>query len=180
VSQKQTGILGELTRGELVSQAHPAAYVAQRQGLLNTAAAQISRRGVMAAKAELANTALMTLIKVLYEPDTNGKAVNVDPHGGRVLIPLPWGRMGAKQWNLRASEARTLRFIMFNRTESHDPAPLLDYDADGRHWFLSLSHYPSLRRALTHLQDYPITVDEWRAAWQATRTRWAAKNMATE
>jgi hypothetical protein len=180
VNQRQTGIAGELARSEGISQAHPAAYIAQRQGLLNTAAAQISRRGVMAAKAELANQALLALVKTLYEPDTDGKFTNVDPHGGRVLIPLPWGGMGHKKWRLRASEARALRYIMFNRTAAADPAPLLDYDAGGRHWFLALSDYPAMRYALLYLQQHPITVDEWRAAWQATRSGWAAKKLGTE
>jgi hypothetical protein len=180
VNQRYSGIAGELARTEAISQAQPAAHVAQRPGLLNTAAAGLSRRGVMAAKAELANSVLLQLCKVLYESDTDGQAANIDPHGGRVLIPLPWGGMGHKKWRLRPSEARTLRYIMFNRTAADDPAPLLDYDADGRHWFLSLSDYPSLRRALAYLHEHPITVDEWRAAWRATRSGWAVKALGNE
>lgn len=174
-----TGIPAELARSEAISQAHPAPHVTQRPGVLNTAAAQLSRRGVMAAKAELANGVLLQLAKVLYEPDTDGKPANFDPAGGRVLIPLPWGRMGCKKWGLRASEGRALRYIMFNRTAAVDPAPWLDYDAGGRHWFLSIGTY-SQRRALGYLEQYPITADEWRAAWRATRSTWAAKKLGSE
>jgi hypothetical protein len=180
MNQRQTGVPGELARAETINQAHPAAHVTQRAGLLNTAAAAVSRRGVMAAKAELANGALLALVRVLYEPDTDGRPANFDPAGGRVLVPLPWGRMGGERWGLRASEARALRYIMFNRTAATSPAPLLDYDAEGRHWCLSLSNYPAQRWALQYLQQHPITVDEWRAAWRATRSTWAAQNMGTE
>jgi hypothetical protein len=173
------GIPAELARNEAISQAHPAAHVAQRPGVLNTAAALLSRRGVMAAKAETANSVLLQLVKTLFEPDTDGKPANFDPAGGRVLIPLPWGRMGCKRWGLRANEARALRCIMFNRTAIGDPAPLLDYDAGGRYWFLSIGTY-SQRRALGYLDQYPITVDEWRAAWRATRSKWAAKQLGSE
>jgi hypothetical protein len=134
----------------------------------------------MAAKAELANQTLLALISVLYEADTDGRLANTDPAGGRVLVPLPWGGMGAKKWGLRASEARALRWIMFQRAAAINPAPLLDYDAGGRHWYVSLSNYPSRRAALGYFQQDPITVDEWRTAWRSTRTTWAAKQMGAE
>jgi hypothetical protein len=180
MNQRQTGIPAELTRSEAINQAHPAAHVAQRQGLLNTAAAGLSRRGIMAAKAELANQALLTLVNVLYEADTDGKPANVDPHDGRIMVPVPWGRMGCRRWGLRASEGRALRWIVFNRTAAVSVRPLLDYDAGARHWYLNLRTYPVLRPALVYLQNNPVTVDEWRQAWRATRSAWAAKKLGAE
>ncbi len=178
--QRPAGIPGELARGETVTSAQPSAYVSRRPGLLTQAAAGLSRRGMMAAKAELANDALLTLVKLLYEIDTDGKVANIDSAGGRVLVALPWGRMGCKQWGLRASEGRAMRYIMFSRTAAYDPAAWLDYDANGRHWCVNLSAYPSLRRALVYLDNYPVTVDEWRAAWRATRSKWAVKQLGNE
>ena len=180
MTRRQTGIAGELARSEAISQAHPAAHVPPRAGILNTAAQRLTRRGMMAAKAELANNVLLSLVHLLYEPDTDGKIANVDSIGGRVLVPLPWGRMGCQQWGLRASEGRALRHIMRGRAAVIDPAPLLDYDAGARHWHLTLGAYPSVRRALVYLERYPVTIDEWRAAWRATRSTWAAQNMSNE
>ena len=94
---------------------------------------------------------------------------------GRVLIPLPWGRLGYRVWGLRRTEANALRWIMMNRA-AQQGEPWLVYDQAARCWLLNLA-YDSRRSALTYWRQLPVTLAEWRAAHEATRSLWAAQNM---
>jgi len=110
------------------------AHTAQRIGALARVASALSRRGQVAAKVELANAALLNLCDLLYEPDDDGKPANIDVTS-RILVPLPWGRVGAKLWGLRTTEARCLRYIMLARSASDDA--WLRYEDSSRNWIVA-------------------------------------------
>ena len=154
----------ELQRTEVVQTAQPARYTPAR-----AAAEALTRRGMMAAKAELCNTALLGLTELCFEMDTDGQRANVDPDG-RVLIPLPWGRLGGKAWGLRASEQRALRVIIQQRAAAGGD-PLYTWDADGRAWLLNLAY--SKQTAGAYLRSWPVTTGEYRAAAALVATGWA-------
>ena len=167
----------ELARSEQVQNARPGPAVEQRKVVLAAAAVTLNRRGLAAAKTELANASLLALAQLVYTADDDGAACNFDPATLRLLVPLPWGSNGYRAWGLRASEARALRHIMFERTICTDPPPWLDYDADSRGWVINGRMYARLGLAVGYLQAHPITVAEWRAAAAATRSAWAKKHL---
>jgi hypothetical protein len=148
---------------------------ADKRGTLGAAAHALSRRGLAGAKAELANVAIERLLMLLFEVDTDGELCNLDPVGGRILVPVPWGRKGCRHWGLRPSEARILSAILAGRVDVDGKAAwLFAYDAPSRSWCLRLRHYPSLGRAMAALQSSPILAQEWRNTSTALTTAWAA------
>lgn len=149
------------------------AHTKQRIGLLANVRQRLSRRGHVGGKVELTNAALAVLCELLYEHDDDGRFANVDARTSRILIPLPWGRAGCRVWELRASEGKALRHIMLRRSEAEDA--WLKYDTDSRSWYLAK---PLSRHATEYLLRNPITPAEWREAWAATRTAWAADKLA--
>ena len=151
----------------------PHAHTEQRIGVLERVAESLSRRNQVMGKVELANAALGVLRKLLYEMDSDGRYANVDARTSRILIPLPWGRIGCRAWTLRASEGKALRYIMLRRSERDDA--WLRYDGDSQNWYLAK---PLTRHAEAYLLSQPITNDEWRNAWAATKTAWAADRLA--
>lgn len=154
----------ELQRTEVVQTAQPARHTPAR-----AAAQALTRRGMMAAKAELCNTALLGLTELCFEMDTDGQRANVDPDG-RILIPLPWGRLGGKAWGLRASEQRALRVII--QQSGRPPAGTRSTrDTDGRAWLLNLAY--SKQTAGAYLRSWPVTTAEYRAAAAFGATGWA-------
>ncbi len=159
----------ELQRTEAIQDVQP-----QRMTTLRSVAQNLSRRGVLATKAELCNQVLVAFVEVLFETDDDGVSANVDATG-MVLIPAPFGRGGGPLWGLRATEQRTLNVIMRQRSEAHSE-PLFVYAADNRRWLLGRP-YTSRRTAMAYLRSLPVTVAEWRAAWQETRSQWARKNL---
>ena len=146
----------------------------ERHTPLRAVAQRLTRRGVAGAKVELVNTALLTLTDLLYETDEDGRPANVDADG-RVLVPLPWGRLGYRHWGMRRTEANALRWLMMNRA-AQQGEPWLVYDQSARCWLLNLA-YDSRRTALAYWRQLPVTLGEWRAASEATRSLWAAQNM---
>ncbi len=162
----------ELARTEAMQDTQPSRLLSLR-GI----AESLTRRGVMAAKCELANQALLAFVEVLYDADADGVTANVDPDG-TVLIPAPFGRGGGPLWGLRATEQRTLNLVMRQRSQAHNE-PLFVYGEDTRRWLLGRP-YVSRRAALAYLRGYPVTLAEFRAAWQVTRSQWARKNLGDE
>lgn len=148
----------------------------ERHTPLRTVAQKLTRRGVMAAKCELANQVLLTLADLVYEIDDDGRWANVDDDG-RLLIPLPWGRLGYRHWGLRRTEANALRWVMLQRSTRGEP--WLVYDAGARCWLLNLA-YESRRQGLAYWRQLPVSLGEWRAASDATRSQWAAQNLTSE
>ena len=162
----------ELARSEAIIDKHP-----DRSTPLRSIAQALSRRGVAAAKCELVNAALVAMVDLLFEVDDDGATPNVDPDG-RILPPAPWGRNGGRLWGLRATEQRTLNVIMRQRNDTHSE-PLFVYDTEARHWLLGRA-YKGKRAAHAYLRTCPITMAEWRAAWQVTRSTWASKHLGED
>lgn len=141
--------------------AGPGAYVKQR---IADAADALSLAGTLAARVELANEALSRLITLCYEPDTDGKAANVDITTHRLLIPAPWGSSGWKRWGLRYHEGLVMRSIMLGRqgVKPGAPVPLFVYDDGARTWHLNVVDYRGLADGMGWLHAAPITLAEWK------------------
>ena len=162
-------IPAELERSEAIA----ATATPQRHTPLRQVAQKLTRRGVMAAKAELANNALVAFVDVLFDVDADQVYSNIDPDG-RVMIPSPWGRNGAAQWGLRRTEQRALSWLLRRRCMTTDN-PLFVFDVEFRQWFVGAGY--NRRAALAYLRAAPVTLAEWREAWRATRSTWAVQNL---
>jgi hypothetical protein len=139
----------------------------ERRNVIRQATDTLSRRGIAAAKAELANTALEALLGLVYQADTDNALCNLDA-GGRILVPTPMGRLGCRHWQLRPSEARVLGRILTARA-----GWVLTYDSECRAWCVNLRKFPTLGRAMAALASEPVTAQEWRDTAQAMTTAWA-------
>jgi len=162
-------IPAELERTEAIAATSPPA----RHTPLRQVAQKLTRRGVMGAKAELANNALVAFVDVLFDVDADQVYSNIDPDG-RVMIPSPWGRNGAAQWGLRNTEQRAFSWLMRRRSATTDN-PLFVFDQEFRQWFVGADY--TRRTALAYLRAYPVTLSEFREAWTATRSTWASQNL---
>ena len=145
----------------------------ERWAPLRAVAQKLSRRGLAAAKVELSNHALALAVDLVLETDADGVRPNTDPDG-RVLVPLPWTRSGAKAWGLRRTEGRTFNRIMRQRSD-REPQPLFLYDPESRGWLWGAW---KRQTAGAYLRQNPITLAEWRSAWDAETSLWARQNMA--
>ncbi len=147
----------------------------ERFAPLRAAVQVLSRRGLAAAKVELTNHALALAVELVLEADADGHRPNLDA-GGRVLVPLPWSRTGGVAWGLRRTEQRAFNVIMRQRSD-REPQPLFIYDAESRGWL-----WGAWKRntAASYLRQNPISLAEWRAAWQAVSSPWARQNMARQ
>ena len=161
----------ELARSEAIQQQQQP----ERHTPLRAIAQSLSKRGIAEAKTELVNAALVAFVDVLFDADPDGIMPNVDADG-RVLIPCPWGKSGAVLWSLRITEGRALNVIM--RQRAHGDA-LFIYDADAHCWLIGRG-YSSRRVALAYLRQCPVTLAEWRAAWQVVRSEWSRQNLDRE
>ncbi|MCB0150890.1 MAG: hypothetical protein KDE01_24965, partial [Caldilineaceae bacterium] len=56
--------------------------------------------------------------------------------------------------------------------------PLWVYDAAGRTWLLNLAY--TRRGAMTYLRTLPVTLAEWRQAWDVTRSQWSRQHLSGE
>ena len=65
---------------------------------------RITRRGERRQHIDRCNAAVCALIHLVYESDSSGMPVNVDENDYRILIPVPWGRMGGAEYGLSWSE----------------------------------------------------------------------------
>jgi hypothetical protein len=161
-------IPAELARSEALAGVKP-----ERHTALRRVAQKLSRQGAMGAKAELANAALLAFVEVLFDVDEDQVYANIDVDG-RILLPAPWGRNGAAVWGLRRTEQRALSWLLRRRSATTD-APLFVYDAETKNWYVGIGY--GRRAALAYLRAFPVTLPEWRTAWQATRSTWAAQNL---
>lgn len=145
-----------ISRKESIVQAAPA-----RHSALRKAAEALSLRNVDQAICELMNEALARLAQLAYEQDSGGFC-NIDRATGKLLIPLPFGRLGHAKWGMRPIEAVILRQILFDWQRAG--AALFVYDKSRRAWFVDLRTFvdaPAANRWLTHHQ---IDVGVYRAA----------------
>lgn len=161
----------ELARTEVIAERKEQV---ERFQPLRLVAQNLSRRGLAATKVELLNHALAAAADLCLETDDDGRPANIDHVTGAVLVPLPWGEGGYRRWGLRVTECRQLRYILLQRAERDRP-PLFDYDPTMRRWVFPLSW--GRRAAGAYMSLQPITLTEYRAAWAATRTAWAARNL---
>lgn len=161
----------ELARTEVIADKRDQV---ERFAPLRALATNLSRRGVATAKVELMNQVLITAVDLCLETDPDGRPANIDHVTGAVLVPLPWGEAGYRMWGLRITECRQMRFILRHRAERDRP-PLFDYDPQMRRWVFD--RFWSRNTAAGYLRVSPLTLAEYRAAWDATNTRWAAEHL---
>ncbi len=148
-------------------------FAERKQGIAATAlaggrqraanvAAQLSRRGMIKARAELCNEAVGALIKLAYQGES-GQPVNVDAGTGRLLIAAPWGKLGHRFYGLRSTEGKVLRSYMFD-LQSHAPAgpPLFTYDPASRSWGLNMWDFPSMAGAVAYWQKWGLAEGAYR------------------
>ncbi len=132
------------------------------------AAERLTRLGKARAAAELANEAVVNLIKLAYQidPDTD-KPANIDPVTGVLLIPAPWSSHNYRAWGLRATEADALRAYMLRLNETarqgKTPPPVFVYDEVTRRWGLNLWDYPRVGQALAWWARYELSAKGFEA-----------------
>lgn len=102
------GFFSTLERKATVANATP-----QRFSPIRNIAEHLSRRNLAGAKAEILNEALEKLTLLCYESDGSGFC-NIDRVTGRILIPMPCGRLGYQYWGLYPTEAKVLRVILLD------------------------------------------------------------------
>jgi hypothetical protein len=152
------GIVSTVTRKYTIAQSAPARHIGLRK-----AAEALSRRNVDAAVCELLNEALARLVQLVYEQDAAGLC-NVDAATGKILIPLPWGRLGHAKWGLRPIEGMILREIMFELSVRTDKRALFHYDRSRRAWFVNLYDFGNVHLAHQWLTQHQVDVAMYRAA----------------
>lgn len=157
-------------RKDGIANAQPERHTAVRR-----AAEALSRKTVDLATIELLMEALGGAVTLAYERSEDGMLVNVDPRTGRVLFPLPWGRLGHTKWGITPSEGNVLRRIMQDR---QGPAALWLYDSSRRCWYINRTQFRTLDHALEHLRLWPITVAELRRARAALVARQVGNRVA--
>ncbi|MBP8291463.1 MAG: hypothetical protein KAX65_01745 [Caldilineaceae bacterium] len=162
----------ELARTEVITERQEQI---ERFSPLRALAQNLSRRGVAMAKVELMNQALATAVDLCLEEDPDGRPANVDHVTGIVIVPLPWGEAGYKLWGLRITECRQMRYILRARAERDRP-PLFDYHPELRRWVFGRTW--TRRSAATYINHMPITLAEYRVAWDATATGWSKQHLS--
>lgn len=148
-----------------IRQATPLPSVKQRMAEV---AADISKAGDNQARVELLNEACLALTNILYAVDAEGRYANVDSRTYRLLVPAPWGSAGWRKWGLRNWEATILRKILIVRYQMRRGAPLFDY-SEPNQWFLNVTDYPTIDKALAYWKVRPITLRDWRLHADAHR-----------
>ena len=132
-----------------------------RQRAANVAA-QLSRRGRLAASAELCNEAVVSLLRLAWQADTDGCAANVDQVTGRLLIPAPWGDNGYRAYGLRSTEGRALRAYMLDlQNYQAAGAPIFTYDPTTRSWYLNIFDHKS-GSALEYWERWGLNASAYR------------------
>ncbi len=151
-----TRIISTVERKGDIRQSEPA-----RHTTLRKAAEALSRRNVDAAVCELLNEAVARLVQLVYEQDAGGYC-NIDGATGKLLVPLPWGRLGHARWGLRPIEGIILREIMFDLSLRKDN--LFHFDRSRRAWFINLYNYANVHLARQWVTQHQIDVVMYRAA----------------
>lgn len=128
--------------------------------------------GQVVNRVEFANALLLGVVELLYDVDADNEYANFDMDG-RVIVALPWGSIGHVEWNVRSSEANCLRRIMMQR--GMRPDAWIVYRPESKGWYVTQR---TSRHAYAMLTAVPVTNEEWRKGWEATKTKWARDNMA--
>lgn len=139
---------------------------------LETAATELSLAGDAQAHLDVAISSMMGLIGTLYQPDTDGRPANYDMRTGRILIPVPWGESGWRNWGLRRWEGACLRRLLIDRVGQRRRLPaLFDYNKEARQWHVAAHLYPDANAALAWLRKDGPSLAEWRTIVDAHRTQ---------
>ena len=139
-----------------VQEARPPRFAA-----VERATDELSARVVDAATVELLMEAALGATALAFERDDFGQLLNVDGRTGRVLYPLPWGRMGHKRWGITPAESNQLRKMMQDRQAA---AALWLYDRTRRAWYINRQAARTWDQAAAYWESAPITVGELRRA----------------
>lgn len=131
--------------------------------------AQLSRRGAMAASAELVNTSISRLIELAYQLDDTGIAANVD-EDGRLLVSIPWGRY-YQRFGLRANEAAVLALHIKRLCDSPSVAPLFVYDDSMRSWFVNVFDYGTFAAAVNYWRKCQLGAGDYLALLRQVQTK---------
>jgi hypothetical protein len=125
---------------------------------------RISRRGRRHLHVDGANIAVSALIHLVYESDSSGMPVNVDENDYRILIPVPWGRMGGAEYGLSWSEGEVLRLHvnLLIVDVAIDAEPLFRYKSGWRQWFLNAGIYQTVEAADDYWRHFAMTLDSYR------------------
>ena len=137
----------------------------QRFAPLRAVAESLSRANIHRAHAEVLNEALARCTALLYEQDAARRWINLD-RTGQILIALPWGRAGQREWGLRRAEADALRRWLFAWQRKHDRqqgAALYLYSESERRWWVNLADYPDRAAGLGWVQRHQVSADQWRS-----------------
>lgn len=129
-------------------------------------AAQIrSLAGDIQARIGECEEAVLKLLDLLYQKDTDGVFANVESQTGKILCPLPWGQAGYKKWGLRDLSATVLRTWFMKRSAKYGemvrPA-LFIYNQSDRRWYLNVQDYGTKELAWRFLEKEKLTIAEWR------------------
>lgn len=166
---------GTLARMEETRDARPAHHAPVRT--VAAAGDTLTRKGLAALAVEHLTGALLRVIELAYEEDTDARLANVDAQDGRLLIPVPWGSAGYKKYGLRRREGEVLRLILFERMtpKAGAPVPLFTYAEERRTWHVNLFDFPSRSAAGDYLRHAGVTVREYKRclaiAQEADRSR---------
>ena len=155
--ERQPGIVGASLR-------------AGRRRARDTAHA-MSRRGAMAASAELVNTAVSRLIELAYEQDEIGLC-NVDAVTGVFAhgFSMPWSTRRYMRYGLQRTEADVLA-IHVRRLHEIDIPPLFTYDATTRRWGVNLFDYAEFGQAVAYWQRCQLSARDYQMILQTVRNR---------
>lgn len=116
--------------------------------------------------------AVLKLLDLLYQKDTDNAFCNIDNQTGKILCPLPWGQAGYKLWGLRDLSATVLRHWFMRRSANDNPArpALFIYKAD-RRWYLNVEDYGTKELAWRFLGKEKLTLADWRILAHAKKER---------
>jgi hypothetical protein len=162
------GLLNEFTaRKEQISTANVLRAGRQRA---HNIAAQLSRKGAMAAAAEWCNESVHTLINLAYETDSTGYC-NIDPVTGVFeRFAMPWGRY-YRRYGLRATERQVLALHVNQLQTLRRPAPLWTYDELSKRWACNIFDYPQIEDALRYWKIVELDANTYKALLQSVQNR---------
>lgn len=154
-------ILWTVERKGDIAQASP-----QRFAVVQRAAESLSRRNADAAVVEVFAEAMQRLTLLAYEVDDSGHYSTIDSVTWRILIPLPFGKLGHRRWGITPSESLVLREMIQRRQLERDGRPpgLWLYDRARRAWRLNLFDFDRLADGQRYWVKWPLTVQEYREA----------------
>lgn len=114
------------------------------------------------------NEVIFSITSILYEKNNN-RLININELSGKILIPVPWGANGCREWGVTRWEAGILRNILFVKMRSIEIVPLYQYADDLKRWTINLIDYPTADKALEHIKKHPINVLEYELACSLVR-----------